>query len=115
MMDQEIGNRDKVPVWDAAMGVGAWLLSLVVVPVLGATALAFGLVAVLAPALGVLRTFGMDWVQMELFNWQVPVLWSIPAALVISVVSGAFGLGAAVMLRSYLGWMRSGFGAEGEA
>jgi hypothetical protein len=48
---------------------------------------------------------------MEIFAWKVPVLWSVPAALVISVVCGAFALGAAVMLRSYLGWMRTGFGA----
>jgi hypothetical protein len=112
MMDQEVGNRDGVHLDEAAIGAGAWLLSLIVVPLLGVAALCFGGVAVMAPALGVLRTFGIDWVQMELFNWQVPVLWSIPAALVISVVSGAFALGAAVMLRSYLAWLHSGFGAE---
>jgi hypothetical protein len=111
-MNQEIGKSDRVHVRDAAAAVGGWLLSLMVVPVLGAVALGFGLVAVMAPALGVLRTFGIDWVRMEMFNWEVPVLWSVPAALVISVVCGAFSLGATVMLRSYLGWVRSGFGTE---
>jgi len=109
MMDQEIGSRNTMNVRDAAVAAGVWLLSLIVVPVLGAASLGFGLVAVLAPALGVLRTFGIEWVRMEMFNWQVPTLWSVPAALVISVVSGAFALGAAVMLRSYLQWLRSGF------
>ena len=111
-MEQRISNDRSVHVSDAITAAGWWLLSLVVVPVLGAIALGFGLVAVMAPALGVLRTFGIDWVRMEMFNWEVPVLWSVPAALVISVVCGAFSLGAAVMLRSYIGWMRSGFGAE---
>jgi hypothetical protein len=91
--------------WDAVSTMGLWILSLAAVPLLATIALGFGLVAVLG-------TFGIDWVQMEMFNWQVPTLWSIPAALVISVVSGAFSLGGAVMLRSYLRWMRSGFGAE---
>ena len=112
MMDQEAGNPNSVPLDDALIGAGMWLLSLVVVPVLGLVALGFGAVAVMAPAVGVLRTFGIDWVRMEIFSWQVPTPWSIPAALVISVVCGAFALGAAVMLRSYLRWMRTGFGAE---
>ncbi|HET9496529.1 MAG TPA: hypothetical protein VFR15_20060 [Chloroflexia bacterium] len=111
-MEQQISKGNGVHVRDAAAAAGGWLLSLFVVPVLGLIALGFGLVAVLAPALGVLRTFGIDWVQMEMFDWHVPVLWSVPAALVISVVTGAFSLGAAVMLRSYLAWIRSGFGAE---
>jgi hypothetical protein len=111
-MNQQVRNRNSVSLWDALSTMGLWLLSLAAVPLLATIALGFGLVAVLAPALGVLRTFGIDWVQMEMFNWQVPTLWSIPAALVISVVSGAFSLGGAVMLRSYLRWMRSGFGAE---
>jgi hypothetical protein len=112
MMDQQISSRDTMHARDALLAAGVWLLSLIVVPVLGVVALGCGLIAVMAPALGVLRTFGIDWVRMEMFNWHVPVLWSIPAALVISVVSGAFALGAAVMLRSYIQWLRSGSGAE---
>jgi hypothetical protein len=110
-MNEQARNRNDVRLYDAVLAAGMWLLSVVVVPLLAVSALAFGAVAVMAPALGVLRTFGIDWVHMEIFAWKVPVLWSVPAALVISVVCGAFALGAAVMLRSYLGWMRTGFGA----
>ena len=64
---------------------GTGLLSLFVVPLVGLLTFLTGLLAVVTPILGVLRTFGVQGIVMgDSGGWQVPILWSFPASLALA-------------------------------
>jgi hypothetical protein len=82
---------------------GASFTSLMVVPLLAATAFGFGLSAVLSPVLGVFRSFGATWIHINLGpDRSLPVEWSIPFTLGLAIVCAGIALGAYKLLRFYL-------------
>lgn len=75
------------------------LLSVMIIPVLATIAYGFGFCAVLNLLAGVIRSFGVPWISMSLgTGYEVPYAWSIPVALLISLVIG----GIAYISRKYL-------------
>ena len=82
---------------------GTGFTSLILIPLLAATAIGFGLAAVVSPVAGVMRTFGADWIQINIGPGQsLPIGWSIPFTLLLGVVCGAIALGAYKLLQLYL-------------
>lgn len=71
--------------------VTSGFLSLIFIPVLGMLSVTFGIVSIIIPILGLLRTFGASWIQMNLTpTYEVPVLLSFPFALLVALF--LFGL-----------------------
>lgn len=93
----------------AGLVLGSGLLSILVVPTLAGIAFAFGITALLSPLLGVLRTFGADWIVIGGGSWQVPAEWSIPTTLVLSAIMGLIAWGAFVLLRHYMRWVLASY------
>lgn len=71
--------------------VTSGFLSIIFIPVLGILSVTFGIVSIIIPILGLLRTFGARWVQMNLTpTYEVPVLLSFPFSLLVALI--LFGL-----------------------
>src|SRR5215212_2191995 len=78
--DAKIGSLSRF-VLSSAFVSGTGLLSLFVVPLLALLIFLAGLLAVVTPVLGVLRTFGVPGIVMgDSGGWEVPTLWSFPAS-----------------------------------
>lgn len=75
------------------------LLSIMIIPILATIAYGFGFSAVMILLAGVIRSFGVPWINMNLGNgYEVPYAWSIPFALLFSLFIG----GIAFISRKYL-------------
>jgi hypothetical protein len=89
---------------------GTGLLSLFVVPMLALLTAIAGLLAVVSPVLGVLRTFGVSGIVMgDSGGWQVPVLWSFPASLVLAAAFAVIAWAGYKLLRGYLRLVLEGY------
>ena len=89
---------------------GTGLLSLIVVPLLGLLTSLAGLLAVVTPVLGVLRTFGVPGIVMgDSAGWQVPVMWSFPASAVLAVAFAILAWAGYKLLRGYLSLVLAGY------
>jgi len=89
---------------------GTGLLSLFVVPLLALLIFLAGLLAVVTPVLGVLRTFGVPGIVMgEPGDWQVPVVWSFPASLAFAAACAVFAWVGYKLLRGYLRLVLAGY------
>ena len=89
---------------------GTGLLSLFVVPLLALLIFLAGLLAVVTPVLGVLRTFGVPGIVMgEPGDWQVPVVWSFPASLAFAAACAVFAWVGYKLLRGYLLLVLAGY------
>ncbi|WP_081756635.1 DUF1700 domain-containing protein [Gorillibacterium massiliense] len=79
------------------------LISIMVVPVLATIMYSFGFCAVLTLIAGVIRSFGVPWINMSLGpNYEVPYSWSIPFAVVTSAFIGGIALISRKYLNKYL-------------
>jgi len=89
---------------------GTGLLSLFVVPMLALLTSLTGLLAVVTPVLGVLRTFGVHGIVMgDAGGWQVPILWSFPASLVLAAAFAVMAWAGYKLLRGYLRLVLAGY------
>jgi uncharacterized membrane protein len=89
---------------------GTGLLSLFVVPMLALLIALAGLMAVVSPVLGVLRTFGVSGIVMgDSGGWQVPTLWSFPASLVLAAAFAVIAWAGYKLLRGYLWLVLAGY------
>jgi len=78
---------------------GSSLLSLLVVPLLALLII----LAFATPVLGILRTFGVAGIVMGgSGGWQVPILWSFPASLVLAAAFAVLAWAGSKLLRGYL-------------
>jgi uncharacterized membrane protein len=91
-------------VLSSAFVSGTGLLSLFVVPMLALLTALAGLLAVVSPVLGV---FGI--VMGDSGGWQVPVLWSFPASLVLAVAFAVIAWAGYKLLRGYLWLVLEGY------
>jgi uncharacterized membrane protein len=91
---------------------GSSLTSLVLVPILAVIAVGFGLIAVLSPFAGALRTFGASWIQINVLPGQsLPVEWSLPFMLAVGLCCGLIALCAYKGLRLYIRVIARGYRA----
>jgi uncharacterized membrane protein len=89
---------------------GTGLLSLFVVPLVGLLTFLTGLLAVVTPILGVLRTFGVQGIVMgDSGGWQVPILWSFPASLALAAAFAVLAWVGYKLLRGYLRLVLAGY------
>ena len=89
---------------------GTGLLSLLVVPMLALLTSLAGLLAVVTPVLGILRTFGVEGIVMgDSGGWQVPVMWSFPASLALGVAFAVLAWAGYKLLRGYLWLVLAGY------
>jgi uncharacterized membrane protein len=89
---------------------GTGLLSLFVIPMLALLTSLAGLLAVVTPVLGVLRTFGVQGIVMgDSGGWQVPILWSIPASLVLGAAFAVMAWAGYKLLHGYLRLVLAGY------
>jgi uncharacterized membrane protein len=89
---------------------GSRLLSLFVVPFLALLTILAGLLAVAMPVLGILRTFGVAGIVMgDSGGWQVPILWSFPASLVLAAAFAVLAWAGYKLLRGYLWLVLAGY------
>jgi uncharacterized membrane protein len=89
---------------------GTGLLSLFVVPLLALLTALAGLLAVATPVLGVLRTFGVEGIEMgDSGGWQVPIMWSIPASLALAAAFAVLAWVGYKLLRGYLWLVLAGY------
>ena len=85
---------------------GSSLLSLFVVPLLALLAI----LAAAMPVLGILRTFGVAGIVMgDSGGWQVPILWSFPATLVLAAAFAVLAWAGYKLLRGYLRLVLAGY------
>ena len=89
---------------------GTGLLSLFVVPMLALLTTLAGILAVVTPVLGVLRTFGVAGIVMgDSSGWQVPVMWSFPASVVLAAAFALLAWAGYKLLRGYLLLVLTGY------
>ncbi|WP_246469703.1 DUF1700 domain-containing protein [Cohnella nanjingensis] len=81
----------------------AGLLSVMVVPVLAVLAYGFGFCSVLIFLAGVIRTFGVTWINMSIApGMEVPTLWSMAVAIPVGAIVGGIAYISWRGLRKYL-------------
>lgn len=91
---------------------GSSFTSLVIVPILAVIAVGFGLIAVLSPFAGMLRTFGASWIQINFAPGQsLPAEWSLPFMLAVGLCCGLIALLAYKGLRLYMRALARGYRA----
>ena len=89
---------------------GTGLLSLIVIPLLALLTSIAGLMAVVTPVLGILRTFGVSGIVMgDSGGRQVPILWSFPVALVLGAAFAVLAWVGYKLLRGYLRLVLAGY------
>jgi uncharacterized membrane protein len=89
---------------------GTGLLSFFVIPLLALLTSLAGLLAVVTPVLGVLRTFGVQGIVMgDSGGWQVPILWSFPASLVLGAAFAVMAWAGYKLLHGYLRLVLAGY------
>ena len=89
---------------------GTGLLSLIVVPLVALLTSIAGIMAVVTPVLGILRTFGVSGIEMGASGgWQVPILWSFPVALALGAAFAVTAWVGYMLLRGYLRLVLAGY------
>jgi uncharacterized membrane protein len=84
------------------------LLSVFVVPILATIAYGFGFCAVLTLLGGIIRTFGVTWITMDLGpNYSVPAAWSMLYALIVGGIIGSIAYFSWKYLKIYLAYLSS--------
>lgn len=79
------------------------LLSVMVVPFLATFAYGFGFCAVLSLLAGVIRSFGVPWINMSLGDWyEVPYALSIPVGMLIAAITGSIAWVSHKYLKIYM-------------
>jgi hypothetical protein len=86
----------------AAYVFGTTFSSLFVLPILAASAFAFGIAAIATPILGLMRTFGATWIHMDVPGYSIPTALSFPVGLVIGVVCIGIAALSVAAMRLYL-------------
>ncbi|HEK9101869.1 hypothetical protein KFD70_11230 [Bacillus pfraonensis] len=82
------------------------LLSVIVVPVLATIAYGFGFCTVLILIAGIIRSFGVTWVQMDMGpGLSIPQEWSMVYALIIGGIVGSIAYFSWKYLRIYLNFL----------
>jgi uncharacterized membrane protein len=107
--DEALGSVARF-VLSSAFVSGTGLLSLFVVPLLALLTSLAGLLAIAMPIAGVLRTFGVPGIVMgDSGGWQVPILWSFPASLVLAGAFAVLAWAGYKLLRGYLRLVLAGY------
>ena len=79
------------------------LLSVIIVPVLATIAYGFGFSAVLVFVAGIVRSFGVTWIQMDLGpNYTVPMEWSMVYAIIVGGIIGWIAYISNKYLKKYI-------------
>lgn len=79
------------------------LLSIIVVPFLATFAYGFGFCAVLSLLAGVIRSFGVPWINMNLGpGYEVPYAWSFPFGVLMAAVIGSIAWVSHKYLKIYM-------------
>ena len=105
----KLGSAARI-VLSSAFVSGTSLLSLFVVPMLALLTSIAGLMAIVTPVLGVLRTFGVPGIVMgDSGGWQVPILWSFPASVVLAAAFAVLAWAGYKLLRGYLRLVLAGY------
>ncbi len=104
---EHMAHRSNRSAFDLLAMVGFYcttgLASIIVVPILATIAYGFGFSAILIFLAGILRTFGVSWIQMDLGpGYSVPTEWSMVYALIIGGMIGAIAYYSRKYLRIYL-------------
>ncbi|MFD0710742.1 DUF1700 domain-containing protein [Paenibacillus sp. GCM10027626] len=82
------------------------LLSVMVIPVLAVVAYGFGFCATLIVIAGIIRTFGVTWINMNLGpGLEVPTEWSMLYALPIGGIVGGIAFVSWRYLRKYMDFL----------
>ncbi|TMV50131.1 DUF1700 domain-containing protein [Paenibacillus mesophilus] len=82
------------------------LLSVMVVPVLATIAYGFGFCTILILLAGVIRTFGVSWINMDVApGVSVPYEWSMVFSLVVGGIVGSIAYISRKYLRKYLSFL----------
>jgi uncharacterized membrane protein len=86
------------------------LLSVMIVPVLATIAYGFGLCTVLIFIAGILRTFGVPWINMDIGpNMSVPTQWSMVYSLILGGIVGGIAYISRKYLRVYLNFLSASY------
>ncbi|CAI8762549.1 MULTISPECIES: hypothetical protein [Bacillus] len=82
------------------------LLSAIVVPVLATIAYGFGFCTVLIFIAGIIRSFGVVWIKMDIGpGLSIPQEWSMVLALIIGGIVGSIAYFSWKYLRIYLNFL----------
>lgn len=82
------------------------LLSIILVPILATLACGFGFCTVLVFLAGIIRSFGVTWIQMDIGpGISVPTEWSIVFALVVGGIIGSIAYISWKYLKVYLAFV----------
>lgn len=76
--------------------------NLIIIPLLMGISFSFALASITTLIAGFLRTFGSDWITMGGPGWELPVLWSIPFSLIISILAAGVSVLSWRLLKAYL-------------
>ncbi|AFC32490.1 hypothetical protein PM3016_5814 [Paenibacillus mucilaginosus 3016] len=86
------------------------LLTAIVVPFLAALAYGFGISSILIFAAGLLRTFGVPWIPLNLGpGLAIPAEYSMAATLIGGVVTGWIGYVSGGVLKKYLAFLSASY------
>ncbi|UVI27913.1 DUF1700 domain-containing protein [Paenibacillus spongiae] len=84
------------------------LLSVMIIPVLATIAYGFGFCAVLSIVAGIIRSFGVTWINMSIGpGTEVPTEWSMAYAGVIGGILGVIAFYSRKYMRAYIGYLSS--------
>ncbi|KEQ27767.1 hypothetical protein ET33_13920 [Paenibacillus tyrfis] len=86
------------------------LLSIMVIPVLATIAYGFGFCSVLIFIAGLIRTFGVTWIQMNLGpGIEVPTEWSMLYSTIIGGIIGGIAYLSWRGLRTYMNFLSASY------
>ncbi|WP_010495182.1 DUF1700 domain-containing protein [Paenibacillus elgii] len=86
------------------------LLSIMVIPVLATIAYGFGFSAVLIFIAGIIRTFGVTWIQMNLGpGIEVPTEWSMLYSTIVGGIVGGIAYVSWRGLRNYMNFLSASY------
>lgn len=86
------------------------LLSVMIVPVLATIAYGFAFCAVLIFIAGILRTFGVPWINMDITpNYSVPTEWSMVYSIIVGGIIGGIAYISRKYLRLYLNFLSNSY------
>lgn len=105
---EQTGVKRSIGDWFTLIGFycTTGLLSVMVIPVLATIAYGFGLCTILILIGGVVRSFGVTWINMTIGpGMEVPTEWSMPFALVVGAIIGTIAYFSWKYLKLYLGFL----------
>ena len=89
--------------------LSAGFLGIFVVPFFGAIFFGFASASVFSIIGGIIRTFGVTWVKMELPIGDVPINWSVPFAILISLILAGIAILSWNILKIYYKFVAAGY------